>query len=216
MQWFSSKTNPAARYLPDVFSVEEQHFVYRLLSSAAVKTDNRATSTGAIVIDGKTAFVSSEQEAILETLRTIPDGLTVAQKMDALSFAIENHRGLKPNKAYKWIKGKKLNQATFDAWWHHVLPIDYHFQYEREQGSHFKPVPRSNSPHHIHGLFPVHKDAANRIYNFESKVMDGRLVKDLESMSLVSTFLIEPLRSDEANSWLAYMLKGKSRSELVH
>lgn len=100
--------------------------------------------------------------------------------------------------------------------WSHVLPIDYHFQYEREQGSHFKPVPRSNSPHHIHGLFPVHKDAANRIYNFESKVMDGRLVKDLGSMSLVSTFLIEPLRSDEANSWLAYMLKGKSRSELAH
>ncbi len=100
--------------------------------------------------------------------------------------------------------------------WNHVLPIDYHFQYEREQGSHFKPVPKSNSPHHIHGLFPVHKDAANRIYNFESKVMDGRLVKDLESMSLVSTFLIEPLRSDEANSWLAYMLKGKSRSELAH
>ncbi len=52
MQWFSSKKNPAARYLPDVFSADEQHFAYRLLSSAAVKTDNRATSTGAIVIDG--------------------------------------------------------------------------------------------------------------------------------------------------------------------
>jgi hypothetical protein len=124
MQWFSSKTNPAARYLPDVFSVEEQHFVYRLLSSAAVKTDNRATSTGAIVIDGKTAFVSSEQEAILETLRLIPDGLTVVQRMDALSFAIENHRGLKPNKAYKWVKGKKLNQAAFDAWWHACAKLD--------------------------------------------------------------------------------------------
>lgn len=124
MQWFSSKTNPAARYLPDVFSLEEQHFVYRLLSSAAVKTDNRATSTGAIVIDGKTAFVSSEQEAILETLRTIPDGLTVAQRMDALSFAIENHRGLKPNKAYKWVKGKKLNQDAFDAWWHTSAKLD--------------------------------------------------------------------------------------------
>ena len=117
MKWFSSKKNPAARYLPDVFSAEEQHFAYRLLSSAAVKTENRATSTGAIVIDGKTAFVSSEQEAILETLRKIPDGLTLAQRMDALDIAIENHRGLKPNKAYKWVKGKKLNHAAFDAWW---------------------------------------------------------------------------------------------------
>ena len=117
MNWFSSKKNPAARYLPDVFSAEEQHFAYRLLSSAAVKTENRATSTGAIVIDGKTAFVSSEQEAILETLRKIPDGLTLPQRMDALDIAIENHRGLKPNKAYKWAKGKKLHQAAFDAWW---------------------------------------------------------------------------------------------------
>lgn len=100
--------------------------------------------------------------------------------------------------------------------WNHVLPIDYHFQYELEQGSHFKPVPRSNSPHHIHGLFPVQKDVASRIYNFELKGMDSRLVKDLESMNFVSTFLIEPLRTEEANAWLAYMLKGKSRSELEH
>ena len=124
MQWFSFKKNPAARYLPDVFSVEEQNFAYRLLSSAAVKTDNRATSTGAIVIDGKIAFVSSEQEAILETLRKLEDGLTLAQRMDALDFAIENHRGLKPNKAYKWAKGKKLNQAAFDAWWRNSAKLN--------------------------------------------------------------------------------------------
>jgi len=117
MQWFSSKKNPAARYLPDVFSEEEQRFAYRVLKSAATKTDNRATSTGAIVIDGKTAFVSSEQEAILDTLRTLPDGLSLSQKMNALALAIENNRGLKPNKAFKWIKGKKLNQTEFDAWW---------------------------------------------------------------------------------------------------
>ena len=100
--------------------------------------------------------------------------------------------------------------------WNQVLPIDYFFQYEFEQGSHFKPVPRSNSPHHIHGLFPVHKDTASRIYDFESKEMDRRLVKDLESMNLVSTFLIEPLRTEESKAWLAYMLKVKSRSELAH
>lgn len=50
MKWFSSKKNPAARYLPAVFSEEEQRFAYRLLNSAATKTDNRATSTGAIVV----------------------------------------------------------------------------------------------------------------------------------------------------------------------
>jgi hypothetical protein len=100
--------------------------------------------------------------------------------------------------------------------WNQVLPIDYFFQYEFEQGSHFKPVPRSNSPHHIHGLFPVQKEVAERIFNFQSNEMDARLVKDLKSMKCVSTFLIEPLRNEEAVAWLAYMLKGKSRSELTH
>ena len=100
--------------------------------------------------------------------------------------------------------------------WNQVLPIDYFFQYEFEQGSHFKPVPRSNSPHHIHGLFPVQKEVAERIYNFQTKEMDARLVKDLKSMNRVSTFLIEPLRAEESIVWLAYMLKGKSRSELTH
>jgi hypothetical protein len=100
--------------------------------------------------------------------------------------------------------------------WNQVLPIDYFFQYEFEQGSHFKPVPRSNSPHHIHGLFPVQKEVAERIFNFQTNEMDARLVKDLNSMNRVSTFLIEPLRTEESVAWLAYMLKGKSRSELTH
>jgi hypothetical protein len=117
MKWFSTKSNPAARYLPSVFSKEEQDFVYRLLNSAATKTDNRATSTGAIIIGGKTAFVSPEQEAILDTLRSLPDELTTKQRLSALNIAIENNRGLKPNKAYKWVDGKSLNQVEFDAWW---------------------------------------------------------------------------------------------------
>jgi hypothetical protein len=117
MKWFSTKSNPAARYLPNVFSREEQDFVYRLLNSAATKTDNRATSTGAIIIGGKTAFVSPEQEAILDTLRSLPDELTIKQRLSALQIAIENNRGLKPNKAFKWVDGKGLSQQEFDAWW---------------------------------------------------------------------------------------------------
>ena len=100
--------------------------------------------------------------------------------------------------------------------WNQVLPIDYFFLYEFEQGSYFKPVPKANSPHHIHGLFPVQKEVAERIYNFQTKEMDTRIVKDLKSMNLVSTFLIEPLRTEESKAWFAYMLKGKSRSELAH
>jgi hypothetical protein len=39
-------------------------------------------------------------------------------------------------------------------------------------------------------------------------------VKDLKSLSKVSTFLIEPLRLDEKVSWFNYMLKGKTMSDL--
>lgn len=109
---------------------------------------------------------------------------------------------------------KRLCRST--SKWNQVLPIDYFFQYEFEQGSHFKPVPRSNSPHHIHGLFPVQKEVAERIYDFQNHEMDARLVKDLKSMNSVSTFLIEPLRTEDSVAWLAYMLKGKSRFELTH
>jgi hypothetical protein len=123
MKWFSTNANPAARYLPGVFSLEEQHFAYRLLNTAATKTDNRATSTGAIVIDGKIAFVSPEQESVLDTLLALADGLTLAQRMSAIHVAIENHRGLKPNKAYKWVQGRKINQKDFDAWWRRTAKL---------------------------------------------------------------------------------------------
>jgi hypothetical protein len=154
---------------------------------------------------------------ILENKDWIPFTATVTFKN---LKAYEANDGFRKATEYEYEK-RVLNKVKkrlcrSSSKWNHVLPIDYHFQYELEQGSHFKPVPRSNSLHHIHGLFPVQKDAASRIYNFDSKEMDSRLVKDLESMNLVSTFLIEPLRTEEANAWFAYMLKGKSRSEIAH
>lgn len=154
---------------------------------------------------------------ILENKDWIPFTATVTFKN---LKAYEAYDGFRKATEYEYEK-RVLNKVKkrlcrSSSKWNQVLPIDYFFHYEFEQGSHFKPVPRSNSPHHIHGLFPVQKDAASRIYDFKFKEMDRRLVKDLESMNLVSTFLIEPLRTEESKAWLAYMLKGKSRSELAH
>jgi hypothetical protein len=134
--------------------------------------------------------------------------------------ACEASDGLRKATEYEYQK-RVLNKVKkrlcrSSSKWNQVLPIDYFFQYEFEQGSHFKPVPRSNSPHHVHGLFPVQKEVAERIYNFQSNEMDARLVKDLRSMNRVSTFLIEPLRTEESFAWLTYMMKGKPRSELTH
>jgi hypothetical protein len=154
---------------------------------------------------------------ILENKDWIPFTATVTFKNLKAYEANDGYR-----KATEYEYGKRvLNKVKkrlcrSRSKWNQVLPIDYLFQYEFEQGSHFKPVPRFNSPHHIHGLFPVNKDVANRIYNLDSQQMDSRLAKDLKSMNLVSTFLIEPLRIEDSNAWLTYMLKGKSRSELAY
>jgi hypothetical protein len=154
---------------------------------------------------------------ILENKDWIPFTATVTFKNLKAYEANDGYRKSTEFEYGKRVLNKvKKRLCRSSSKWNQVLPIDYLYVYEFEQSSHFKPVPNTNSPHHIHGVFPVHKDTASRIYNFESKEMDSRLVKDLESMSLVSTFLIEPLRTDEAKAWLVYMLKGKSRSLLVH
>lgn len=93
--------------------------------------------------------------------------------------------------------------------WKNVLPIHV-VKYEYEQGSFFKPVPKSNSPHHIHGLISVKRSCAYRIFNFWTREIDPRLSKDLRSILTVSTFMIEPLRTYEAQDWINYIYKGKS------
>ena len=94
--------------------------------------------------------------------------------------------------------------------WKTVLPIDYLSIYEYEQGSFFKPIPKANSPHHIHGLISVKRDYASRIFDFGLLELDKRLYKDLKSIPTESTFKIEPIRLDEAKSWVNYMTKGKN------
>ena len=94
--------------------------------------------------------------------------------------------------------------------WKTVLPIDYLSIYEYEQGSFFKPIPKANSPHHIHGLISVKRDYASRIFDFGLLELDKRLYKDLKSIPTVSTFKIEPIRLDEAKSWVNCMTKGKN------
>lgn len=99
--------------------------------------------------------------------------------------------------------------------WNEVLPIDYFRQYEYEQGSFFKPVPKSNSPHHVHAFLPVRKHLASRIFDFENDLLDERLQKDIRSIVTVSSFLIEPVLAGESEAWIRYMLKGKSEIDFL-
>jgi hypothetical protein len=131
---------------------------------------------------------------------------------------IESRDGYKKAALYEYKK-RVLNKVKkrlcrLSSKWNRVIPIEYLIQYEYDQGSFFKPVPSKNQPHHVHGVFPIHKEFASRIYDFENCRLDQRLFKDLNSLKRVSTFLIEPIRMNESNAWLNYMLKDKSLSDI--
>lgn len=103
---------------------------------------------------------------------------------------------------------KRLTRSR--ARWSQALPIEYLSIYEYEQGSFFKPVPRGQSPHHIHGLIVVAREYAKKILDTEKNQLDQRLAKDIQSIPTVSSFLIEPLRPDDSISWINYITKGKN------
>ena len=131
---------------------------------------------------------------------------------------IEASEGYKKAATYEYEKRVltkiKKRLCRLSSKWNSVIPIEYFIQYEYDQGSFFKPLSSRINPHHIHGVFPVPKHLARRIYDFENTHLDQRLKKDLQSLHRVSTFLIEPLRSDESDAWFHYILKGKSMRDI--
>jgi hypothetical protein len=153
---------------------------------------------------------------ILESGEWVPFAVTVTFKG---LVPYEANDGMKKATDYEYRK-RVLNKVRrrlcrSGSKWNQVLPIDYFRQYEFEQGSFFKPVPKANSPHHIHAFLPIRKDLASRIFDFEKGLLDERLEKDLRSIVTVSSFLIEPVRTDEAEAWARYMLKGKSEIDFL-
>ena len=153
---------------------------------------------------------------ILESGEWVPFAVTVSFKG---LVPYEANDGMKRATDYEYRK-RVLNKVRrklcrSSSKWNQVLPIDYFRQYEYEQGSFFKPVPKANSPHHIHAFLPIRKVLASRIFDFEKGLLDERLEKDLRSIVTVSSFLIEPVRTDEAEAWARYMLKGKSEIDFL-
>ena len=156
---------------------------------------------------------------LLEWMVSNDDWMTFAVTVTFKNLEpLEASEGYKKAALYEYKK-RVLNKikkrlCRLSSKWNRVIPIEYLVQYEFDQGSFFKPVPSKNQPHHIHGVFPVPKEFASRIYDFENSCLDHRLFKDLNSLKRVSTFLIEPLRVDESSAWLNYMLKDKLLNDL--
>ena len=132
--------------------------------------------------------------------------------------AVEARNGMRKAARYHYehraLRKIKKRLCRSSSNWKYLMPYDELFVYEYEQGSFFKPVPKDNAPHHIHGLFPVRKEVASRIYDFQTCQLDERLTKDIASIDTVSSFKIEPLNLETSVAWLAYMLKEKTAQDL--
>lgn len=130
---------------------------------------------------------------------------------------LETGQGMKLATKYEYNKKVltkiKKRLCRLSNYWDKVLPVTDFYVYEYDQTSFFKKVSNNQSPHHIHGILPIPNRVLHKFYNLETGELDKRLMKDLKSLSKVSTFLIEPLRLDECESWFNYMLKDKTPSD---
>ena len=130
---------------------------------------------------------------------------------------LETGQGMKLATKYEYNKKVltkiKKRLCRLSNYWKEVLPVTDFYVYEYDQTSFFKKVSNNQSPHHIHGILPIPNRVLHKFYNLETGELDKRLMKDLKSLSKVSTFLIEPLRLDEKESWFNYMLKDKTPSD---
>ena len=186
--------------LTDIEVLPDTFFNQRYGSEIIEKLKNTEKSKLALMVD----WIISNDEWITFTTTVTFKNL----------IGYETSSSLKKATKYEYQKRvlnkvrKRLSRSR--DLWKTVLPIDYLSIYEYEQGSFFKPIPKANSPHHIHGLISVKRDYASRIFDFGLLELDKRLYKDLKSIPTVSTFKIEPIRLDEAKSWVNYMTKGKN------
>jgi hypothetical protein len=154
----------------------------------------------------------------LEWITSNPDWTTFTITVTFKNLvSLETGQGMKLATRYEYNKKVltkiKKRLCRLSNYWDKVLPVTDFYVYEFDETSFFKKVSNNQSPHHIHGILPIPNRVLHKFYNLETGELDKRLMKDLKSLSKVSTFLIEPLRLDEKDSWFNYMLKDKRLSE---
>jgi hypothetical protein len=154
----------------------------------------------------------------LEWITSNPDWTTFTITVTFKNLVpLETGQGMKLATRYEYNKKVltkiKKRLCRLSNYWDKVLPVTDFYVYEYDETSFFKKVSNNQSPHHIHGILPIPNRVLHKFYNLETGELDKRLMKDLKSLSKVSTFLIEPLRLDEKDSWFNYMLKDKTLRE---
>lgn len=126
MKWFSVKTNPAAIYLPQFISAEEEALLFRSLKHAVKKSDNRGKASGAVdTQDAEKPYVRLDQEETLRLLKT--SEISGARLLRSIRDAQEQTRAENPNRLRTWEGGKDAySEAAWGMWWKKVakLPLN--------------------------------------------------------------------------------------------
>jgi hypothetical protein len=105
------------------------------------------------------------------------------------------------NKIRRRLESCPRNQPT-------ALPFEDMFYYEKDIGSIFKKT-SIQSPHHIHALLPIKKSHMHRFWCIDSNDINARLRKDLESIDVVQSVLIEQAKPETLEYWIRYISKRK-------
>ncbi|MBU3600098.1 hypothetical protein ICN28_06170 [Polynucleobacter sp. 30F-ANTBAC] len=149
-------------------------------------------------------FIVSNNEWAKFTITTTFTNLEVVNVTDGIRGATIDEY------LHKVLWKIKKNLSSSRNQWDKLIPYECLYEYEYDVGSFFKPIPQSNSPHHIHGIVPIPNFLVPKIFNLSDGSITKRLAKDLSSIRTVSSFFIEPLRVDEAWKWVNYLKKGKT------
>lgn len=82
--------------------------------------------------------------------------------------------------------------------------------YEFDEHSQFRSSRDTCKPHHVHGIIGIPNQLIQRFWDKDRNCLSARLRKDLASMNVVSSVLIEPVREGHAEDWIKYINKGKA------
>lgn len=136
MKWYSSKKNPAAIYLPQFISEEEEGLLVRSLHRAATKTDNRGKSSGAVELnEGNRAFFSRRQNVVLgKLIDQKAKDLEPSKLIQLIKETIKAAESIpEPSKLKTWKGGKekKWSETKWVAWWKKTAALP-HFKRKLE------------------------------------------------------------------------------------
>lgn len=110
-----------------------------------------------------------------------------------------------------WKVNKRLSRHAKEL----IVVHEFGCYYEFEESSLKKSFADKRRPHHVHATLLIPKSMTSRIWNETEQKLSPRLTKDFESIRIVSSVLMEPIRTGETIRWLVYSAKGKDLTHIT-